>query len=704
MTQKLHEELNRIRKLSGLVEDDKTWSETLPDGTVRTHRYGYSDEKPGYNGYRDLRGWGDTTGTGPSNGPGPGSGSFGNGPGSGATGNGTGSGANGNGFGQGNSQGSGRQGTGAGNGYGQTQGLPGGGAGTSIQRLPGGGTVTTTTTGGYPGEYSSGDYSSDYSDEPVDPRQAARDRAEQRRQDAQDRAEQRQQDAQDAREAAAQARQDRLDAIAAQKAAKQAPTQQLTPDPTVPKQVKTLPQQQTTPDTPVVPKQVKTLPQQQPAEPTSIAKDILLPQKQVKTLPTTPTPITPQTISAPVSNEPSWADKKVKTLPPVANVNPVPSSTVSTVAPEKKIKELPQVITPTHPGMTVDVKTPDSKPVTPAADLPTFKQPTTVKQFPNAAAVIPKTLSTTEPSTWDIPTPGEKPAEPAKSVPAPDSSVPTQSVTDKEWEKMLHPDTTSKPSTPTGSVSVAKDLLLPQEPPADTKSQPRLPSEPIEVELISPQEFDARTNNQSANIPRPPNPSSKPSAAGAGSGSPGDSASGASGASGEKGGGAKGKPYIPITSKTMSAPVSDQPSWAAQQRNAQGKPMAGDPEIKKPENITGAQGSIQPPSDANADIIAKGNKATINMTPADAAKAKTNVFKPDSPGPESPSDNITPDDGPRMLDIKGPGNKSNEGMERMLQLAGIKESTKVERQFLQESKANKLSNIADTFKRLAGLK
>ena len=672
MDKKLNEDLNRIRKLSGLNEQTLSHTTPLPDGGTRD--WYYKDNKSGYNGYNDI---GDD-GRGPSSGPGSGSGSYGNGTGSSSTGNGPGSGANGNGFGQGNNQGSGRQGTGAGNGYGQTQGLPGSGSGTSIQRLPGGGTVTTTTTGGYPSEYSSGDYSSDYSDEPVDPRQAARDRAEQRRQDAQDRAEQRQQDAQDAREAAAQARQDRLDAIAAQKAAKQAPTQQLTPDPTVPKQVKTLPQQQTTTDTPVVPKQVKTLPQQQPAEPTSIAKDILLPQKQVKTLPTTPPPITPQTISAPVSNEPSWADKKVKTLPPVANVNPVPSPTVSTVAPEKKIKELPQVITPTHPGMTVDVKTPDSKPVTPAADLPTFKQPTTVKQFPNAAAVIPKTLSTTEPSTWDIPTLADKPAEPAKAEPAPAAS--------------------------SGSVSVAKDLLLPQEPPADTKSQPRLPSEPIEVELISPQEFDARTNNQSANIPRPTNPSSKPSAAGAGSGSPGDSASGASGASGEKGGGAKGKPYIPITSKTMSAPVSDQPSWAAQQRNAQGKPMAGDPEIKKPENITGAQGSIQPPSDANADIIAKGNKATINMTPADAAKAKTNVFKPDSLGAETPVDTTPPDDGPRMLDIKGPGNKSNEGMERMLQLAGIKESTKVERQFLQESKVNNPNSIADTFKRLAGLK
>jgi hypothetical protein len=247
--------------------------------------------------------------------------------------------------------------------------------------------------------------------------------------------------------------------------------------------------------------------------------------------------------------------------------------------------------------------------------------------------------------------------------------------------------------------------LLPQEPPANTQSQPKPPAEPIEVELISPEEFDARTNPKSSNIPRPSTggAGSKPSAASAGSGSPGDSASGTSGTSGEKGGSAKGKPYIPITPKTMSAPISDQPSWAAQQRAAQGKPMAGDPEIKKPADLTGVAGSIQAPSDANADIISKGNKATINMSPADAAKAQTNVFKPESPGAETPVDTTTPDDGARVLDIKGPSNKS-ESMDRMLQLAGIKESTRVERQFLTESSRPKTNSIADTFKRLAGLK
>ena len=309
---------------------------------------------------------------------------------------------------------------------------------------------------------------------------------------------------------------------------------------------------------------------------------------------------------------------------------------------------------------------------------------------------------------------------------------PTAAPSDKEQPNVKIDAKTD--TAPSGSVSVAKDILLPQEPPANTQSQPKPPAEPIEVEIISPEEFDARTNPQSSNIPRPSTgsagPKGQPSKGSptAGSGSAGAGSDGAAGSSGEKGGGSssKGKPYIPITPKTMSAPVSDQPSWAAQQRAAQGTPLPGDPEIKKPENITGAQGSIQPPSDANADIIAKGNKATINMTPADAAKAKTNVFVPDSPGAETPSDTSPPDDdAPRELTItpnkksasaeaeqraaemqrlsdemEKSSNKPTESLDRMKQLAGIKESVKAERQLLQESAANNINRIRS----LAGLK
>ena len=38
---------------------------------------------------------------------------------------------------------------------------------------------------------------------------------------------------------------------------------------------------------------------------------------------------------------------------------------------------------------------------------------------------------------------------------------------------------------------------------------------------------------------------------------------------------------MPITPRTIAAPVSDEPSWSAQQRSAQGVPFDTDPEIKR---------------------------------------------------------------------------------------------------------------------------
>jgi hypothetical protein len=143
---------------------------------------------------------------------------------------------------------------------------------------------------------------------------------------------------------------------------------------------------------------------------------------------------------------------------------------------------------------------------------------------------------------------------------------------------------------------------------------------------------------------------------------------------------------------------------------------------------------MQPPSDANADIVSKGNKATVNMTPTDAAaKAGTNVFKSNTvdvpveilPPRELTIRPIRPDDKdvpveilpPRELTIRPirPDDKSAErdgadspvakdykpaeSLDRMRQLAGIKESVKTERQLLQESASNNINRIRS----LAGL-
>ena len=88
MDKKLHEDLNRIRKLSGLNEQTPSHQETLPDGTKR--QWYYQDKKPEYGpvgtGNRQDP-W--DAGDGPGNGfgNGPGSGLFGNGPGAGTQGN-----------------------------------------------------------------------------------------------------------------------------------------------------------------------------------------------------------------------------------------------------------------------------------------------------------------------------------------------------------------------------------------------------------------------------------------------------------------------------------------------------------------------------------------------------------------------------------------------------------------------------------------
>jgi len=691
MDKKLNEDLNRIRKLSGLVEDDRTWTERLPDGTVRTHRYGYSDEKPGYNGYNDI---GDE-GNGPSKGYGLGSGQYGTGTGSGSAGIGYGSGNSGTGFGQGNSQGSSRQGTGSGSGYGQTQGLPGGGAGsspsvgvgsgTTIQRLPSGGTITSTITGGYPGEYSDSDY-----DEPV-AKPSKNSKSKQQRPDPED---------DPSYDAYPEVPKNQYKDMSKEPSPYVNPSWQKEQDRIKQQQQQPLPSATTSlgkvpPKEPVKvepSKEVPTLPSSTTslgkAPPTSIAKDLLLkePPKEVPALPNATSSLgklpTPAPKIEPPKQEPAKNElpKEVPTLPSATTSlgklppKPMPKTPETTVVKHNE-KPSDDTITPSHPGITVNAPT-DSKPV----DTSTVGSGiTTPAAIPAPPVTSPKI---------DLPVVDLTPTHPDRPT-KPDSMTP-----DAVDLHMLQ-------EPPSKEPGVAQQILLPKNEPTPPTNPTKPADQPANIELMPMSKDDA--DKVFGKMPGSSNPSPKPSAAGAGSGSPGDSANGTSGASGEKGGGEKGGKYIPITPKTMGSPVSDQPSWAAQQRASQGKPLAGDPEIKKPEDISGAKGSIQAPNDANADIISKGNKATINMSPADAAKAQTNVFKPESPGTETPVDTTLPDDGARIIDIKGPGNKS-ESMERMLQLAGIKESTRVERQFLTESSLPKTNSIADTFKRLAGLK
>ena len=157
----MSEEINRILQLSGVkakvktyqvlterntVNELDTWTEKLPDGTLRTHTHDYKDEKPndwgpvGTGSTRDKT-RGDSLG---EPGAGWGTGTYGTGPGSGTSGQGRGNGSQGSGTGQGTT-GSGTQSQGTGQGYGQSTGVPGlgsgqfptpgGGSGTTIQRI-----------------------------------------------------------------------------------------------------------------------------------------------------------------------------------------------------------------------------------------------------------------------------------------------------------------------------------------------------------------------------------------------------------------------------------------------------------------------------------------------------------------------------------------------------------------------------------------
>jgi len=601
MDKKLHEDLNRIRKLSGLTEQEKRdWDTVDPaTGKVTHHHYSNDTEQPGEvwgdNKYKvpwNSSDRGDGTLTGARTGFG--SGQQGSGRGAGTTGNGQGAGQQGTGFGSGTSTGQGGRGDGTGTGYGgEIQRIPG--SGTSIQRITpsngdtgysdGRSSSQSTTT--YP-DYSTSTYPDD-SDTPVNPRQAARDKA---RQDKQDRldaqasaAAQRQQDAQDRAQAAKdKAEQDAYDKSyvnpAWQKEQDRIKQQQAQPLPTTP---------------------TSAAPPRPTAKP--IAQQLLLPD-----LPTTPTSAAPPRPTA-----------KPITPAPIATLPDLPTTPTSAAPPRPTAKPItPAKVEPAPAAQPVAAPSNQDHPNTTISNTPQKVNPSSDK------IVIPPVLTTKEPSTWDVPPAGEY---------KPSASTPT--------------------SIPKASISVAPTL-----PVAPSKAD-----EPTPVELMPMSAAD----QEKMFGPMPGKSSSSAASPGqtsAGSGSAGQSTSGATGDSGEKGGGAnKGKPWTPITPKTIGAPVSDQPSWAAQQRATQGIPFASD-------------------------------KVEKDSTPAGSGGTGTTL--------DTGNDSSIVNNEPRTLTIPGPSNKS-EGMNRMLQLAGIKESTKVERQFLQESKV-KTNTITDTIQRLAGLK
>ena len=675
----MSEDINRLKELSGiakekvstekqlLVEQVRTWQEKLPDGTVRTHRYDYSDERQGdwrtgQGNRQDIgrsegpgrgTGVGPGTGTGSSTyGTGPGSGTIGTGRGQVGTGTGAGTGTYGTGRGQtGTGQGygtvpgsgNGQFGTGAGSGYGTIQRIPGVGSGGYTSPGYGSGTGTYGTSpdvGTYstsPGssrEYPT--YEPDDEPEPVErPQKGKRQKVE----------------PQDDTTTTDKEWDDIPGYVNPSWAREQERLRQLQQQP---REVPPLPSATTSlgrapapaPREPVKtepPKEVPTLPSattslgRAPA-PASIAKDLLLkePPKEVPPLPSATTSL--GRAPAPAPREP------VKAEPP-KEVPTLPSATTS-------LGKLPtpQTITAPQPAQTtINVPT-DTKPV---------KEPIT----PNVAVQTPKVISTTEPSTWTVEPPSDKKDEPvAPASPAP-AEVPT---------------------------SVAKDILLPPAASAPKKD------EPSSVELIqmTPDEIEKTFGPMPSSAARSSEPKGQPSKGTptAGSGSPGSGAGagaqGAAGASGQQGGGTTGKKYVPITPKTMAAPISGEPSWAAKQRAAQGTPFPDDPKIEPPKDITGTPGSIQAPSDTNADIVSKGQKATMQMSPADAAKAGTNVFKPNtidvdvvpqdsgSPReltitPKKPEANVASQQSDTVT-TEPKDDKATESINRMLTLAGLK--------------------------------
>jgi hypothetical protein len=691
MDKKLHEDLNRIRKLSGLVEDDRTWTERLPDGTVRTHRYGYSDEKPGipaWDSYKDKRVWGQGS-TSPSPGAGTGSGEQGSGRAAGTPGNGQGAGQQGNGPGMGTSNGLGGRGNGPGQGNGgeiqripsggNSVGSPGVGSGKTIQRItPSNGdtgysdgrTSGQTTTTYSPG-YSTSTYPDDSDiEKPLSPRELARQRAAEREAEREAEAEQRRQDRLDRAQQtqkvtnppntgyvnpAWEKEQERLKKEKEQERLKKEKEQQQTPPKPTPAQDLILKNPNS--DKPM------TFPVAKPTAPV----------KKPEELPTLKAPEQPK-ITFPTAKPTEPVKKPADDLPVLkAPDQPKITFPVAKAEPEKKkpADDLPILKGPEQPKITFPVAKPDKpkKPEpepTPAPEpiaAPSNKEQPDVKvdakTGDNKAGdniVIPPVLTTKEPSTWDVPTPGEyKPG-------------------------------TSKPiASPEKPPSVAQQILLPKDDTADVELLPMSQADQDKA-------FGPMPGNSSSSAAKA-KPGS-PGQASAGSGSAGQSASGATGDSGEKGG-------AKSSSDPWARPLVQKP-WETPKGKFQDPGMIGAPDFKGTLTNPGKLPNSVP---GMPDTDLTGNAPTT-LTPAPAnndAKPLTITRGTSKPNSVEAQDRAA--EMQRVSDeMEKSLNKPNEGMERMLQLAGIKESTRVERQFLQESKVTKTNTITDTFKRLAGLK
>ena len=316
------------------------------------------------------------------------------------------------------------------------------------------------------------------------------------------------------------------------------------------------------------------LPSAKMQRPASIAHDILLPQ-------TEPAP-SPKPTAAPSDKSFPNIDIKI---------------------PKEPVRQFP----------TATAAAPSEKPF-PDIDLKMPKEP--VRQFPNAFATSPKVISTTEPSTWSVNVPSDKTDTGKPSTASSASAAPAASTTA----------TPTKIDLPTVTAPAEKPATVKPSQPDDTASVELMPMSQADQEKIfgkMPSSTTSKKGDPDTTSGKP-TPSSSASAGTSGADA-GGSSSAASGASGQTGGSASSKSYVPITPSTISGPISGEPSWAEKQRAAAGTPFDTDPKISK-SDLTGIKGSFAEPSDTNVNT---GNKATIMMNPDDAAKAKTNIFKPD---------------------------------------------------------------------------
>jgi hypothetical protein len=640
MDKKLHEDLNRIRKLSGLNEQTPSHTEQLPGGVER--QWSYTDRQRG--GYGPA-GVGNSQDFGVSTGYGPGSGSYGNGPGAATTGTNRGQGTIGNTQGTSSGPGNSYNGTtGDGQNYTVTPGAGPGGL-NRIQRIDPGSTGFSTGPGrggntsmtidrpgygdteyspGIPGGSDDGDMDSNYST-PIRPEKPSKNsKSKQQRSDPED---------DPSYDAYPEVPKNQYKDMSKEPSPYVNPAWQKEQDRIKQQQQQPLP---TTPNSAAPPRpSTKPIPQQ-----------LLLPDTPVADLPTTPnSPAPPRPTAKPA--EPTPAPKPIADLPTTPNSPAPPRPTAKTAptpvpTPNKEITSHP--VAPT----TIAAQT-DSKPV----------DTTTVGSGKTTPVATPAPPSTGP--KIDLPVVDLTPTHPDRPT-KPDSSTPDA----VDLHMVQEP--------PSKEPGIAQQILLPKNDPAPmpTTATPTKTNEPTPVEIVPMSQADQEKifgpmPGQSSSAPAPAKKGDNGGGK-AGSGSPSSSTAGGSeqGVSGEKGSSSSGDPWArPLVLKPGETPRGkfDDPG------------RVGAPDFKGTLLNPGTTGPN--PLPGMPELDSKGNNPSA-IKPTDTGDAKT-------------------------LDINGPGNKS-EGMERMLQLAGIKESTKVERQFLQESTVNKTNNIADTFKRLAGLK